>query len=150
MPGTPTKNPPCGGFFVCLVPKGGLEPPRPKSLPPQGSASTNSAICAFLPTPLPEQAVQIVPADQPPLPSSTGAGAGFVASAGALAGAAGVMTGAVAGASPVAGAASSTAGAAGTGAGASTLASGWAGVTGALLITPRSGLPGAAVARWVA
>src|SRR5258707_2090267 len=31
-----------------LVPKGGLEPPRPKSLPPQGSASTNSAIWAVV------------------------------------------------------------------------------------------------------
>src|SRR5690606_14634182 len=30
-----------------LVPKGGLEPPRPKPLPPQGSASTNSATWAF-------------------------------------------------------------------------------------------------------
>src|SRR6478672_8995875 len=29
-----------------LVPKGGLEPPRPKPLPPQGSASTNSATWA--------------------------------------------------------------------------------------------------------
>src|SRR3546814_18270006 len=30
-----------------LVPKGGLEPPRPKPLPPQGSASTNSATSAM-------------------------------------------------------------------------------------------------------
>src|SRR5690606_17998277 len=29
-----------------MVPKGGLEPPRPKPLPPQGSASTNSATWA--------------------------------------------------------------------------------------------------------
>ena len=33
-----------------MVPKGGLEPPRPKSLPPQGSASTNSATWAILPS----------------------------------------------------------------------------------------------------
>ena len=34
------------GFDWCLVPKGGLEPPRLSSLPPQGSASTNSATWA--------------------------------------------------------------------------------------------------------
>src|SRR5690606_379851 len=33
---------------VNMVPKGGLEPPRPKPLPPQGSASTNSATWANL------------------------------------------------------------------------------------------------------
>src|SRR5690606_30277253 len=36
--------------FRFLVPKGGLEPPRPKPLPPQGSASTNPATWANLAT----------------------------------------------------------------------------------------------------
>src|SRR5688572_12327371 len=31
------------GYFSVLVPEGGLEPPRLSALPPQGSASTNSA-----------------------------------------------------------------------------------------------------------
>src|SRR3546814_5254977 len=35
----------CAGLPL-VVPKGGLEPPRPKPLPPQGSASTNSATWA--------------------------------------------------------------------------------------------------------
>ena len=39
-----TKNPPRGS--VTVVPKGGLEPPRLTALPPQGSASTNSATWA--------------------------------------------------------------------------------------------------------
>src|SRR5690606_18854066 len=34
-------------FLLRMVPKGGLEPPRPKPLPPQGSASTNSATWAM-------------------------------------------------------------------------------------------------------
>ena len=33
--------------FASLVRKGGLEPPRPKALPPQGSVSTNSTTTAF-------------------------------------------------------------------------------------------------------
>src|SRR5690606_18400345 len=36
-----------GGDPIDLVPKGGLEPPRLSSLPPQGSASTNSATWAL-------------------------------------------------------------------------------------------------------
>ncbi len=35
------------GFFD-MVRLGGLEPPRPKALPPQGSVSTNSTTTAFL------------------------------------------------------------------------------------------------------
>lgn len=31
-----------------MVRLGGLEPPRPKALPPQGSVSTNSTTTAFL------------------------------------------------------------------------------------------------------
>ena len=37
-----------GNCIKHMVPERGLEPPRPKSLPPQGSASTNSAIRAKL------------------------------------------------------------------------------------------------------
>ena len=33
-------------WFYSLVRKGGLEPPRPKALPPQGSVSTNSTTTA--------------------------------------------------------------------------------------------------------
>ncbi len=33
-------------WFIILVRKGGLEPPRPKALPPQGSVSTNSTTTA--------------------------------------------------------------------------------------------------------
>ena len=35
------------GFFIYMVRLGGLEPPRPKALPPQGSVSTNSTTTAL-------------------------------------------------------------------------------------------------------
>ncbi len=35
-------------WLFSLVRKGGLEPPRPKALPPQGSVSTNSTTTAAL------------------------------------------------------------------------------------------------------
>ena len=35
-------------WLLSLVRKGGLEPPRPKALPPQGSVSTNSTTTAAL------------------------------------------------------------------------------------------------------
>ncbi len=35
-------------WLLSLVRKGGLEPPRPKALPPQGSVSTNSTTTAVL------------------------------------------------------------------------------------------------------
>jgi hypothetical protein len=48
--GKNTEKPPlCGGFSVvnqCLVPRKGLEPSRLAALPPEGSASTNSATWA--------------------------------------------------------------------------------------------------------
>src|SRR5690349_18617602 len=40
------EKPAQGGLICVLVPKGGLEPPRLTALPPQGSASTNSATWA--------------------------------------------------------------------------------------------------------
>src|SRR3546814_6481824 len=41
-----SEKPHRGAGLPLVVPKGGLEPPRPKPLPPQGSASTNSATWA--------------------------------------------------------------------------------------------------------
>ena len=41
-----TSNIAVTGFYK-MVRLGGLEPPRPKALPPQGSVSTNSTTSAF-------------------------------------------------------------------------------------------------------
>src|SRR5690606_20325741 len=111
------------GPDAMLVPKGGLEPPRPKPLPPQGSASTNSATWAL---------------NAECYPAGTGSSTGGVASP--------------AGASPT-GSSSSGAcstGAAGTVGAAGTCGAASAGTAGTSAITPRSGAPARGIAELVA